>query len=80
MSAQASFTRLAADDGRGALVTVVAGEPLGAKLLVGADGSREGTLGSDAADAAALAAAEELMSAIRVRSSPPPSAFRMPTR
>jgi len=65
MSAQAAFTRLAADDGRGALVTVVAGEPLGAKLLVGADGSREGTLGSDAADAAALAAAEELMWADR---------------
>ena len=59
MSVQAQFTRLAAEDGRGALVTVVAGEPLGAKLLVRADGSREGDLGE--ASEAAVAAAEELM-------------------
>ena len=65
MSAQAAFTRLAVEDARGALVTVVAGEPLGAKLLVRPDGSREGTLGSVGADATALAAAEELIWADR---------------
>jgi xanthine dehydrogenase accessory factor len=59
VSAQSEFTRLAAEDGRGALVTVVAGEPLGAKLLVRADGTTEGDLGE--ASSAALAAAEELM-------------------
>ena len=59
MSAQSEFTRLAAEDGRGALVTVVAGEPLGAKLLIRADGSREGDLGETTE--AAVAAGEELM-------------------
>jgi len=59
VSAQSEFTRLAAEDGRGALITVVAGEPLGAKLLVRADGSREGDLGE--AGEVAVAAAEELM-------------------
>ena len=45
---------------RGALVTVVQGEGLGAKLLVTADGA-EGTLGEAALDAEAIALARELL-------------------
>ena len=47
MSLQSEFARIAATDGRAALVTVISGAELGAKLLVRADGSSEGTLGSD---------------------------------
>jgi xanthine dehydrogenase accessory factor len=50
---------------RAALVTVVAGEPLGARLLVRPDQSVDGTLGDPELDAAALAFAEELMWAER---------------
>jgi xanthine dehydrogenase accessory factor len=46
---------------RAALVTVVSGDHLGAKLLVRADGRSEGTLGDPELDAQALAAGEELM-------------------
>jgi xanthine dehydrogenase accessory factor len=46
---------------RAALVTVVSGENLGAKLLVRADGRSEGTLGDPELDAQAIAAGEELM-------------------
>jgi xanthine dehydrogenase accessory factor len=63
--AQEGFERLAAEDGRGALVTAVEGGLPGARLLVRADGSREGSLGSEALDAAATGAAEELMWADR---------------
>ena len=65
MSLQSEFTELARDGGRGALVTVVAGDGAGAKLLVRADGAVEGTLGERSLDAAALAHAEELMWAER---------------
>jgi xanthine dehydrogenase accessory factor len=61
VSLQSEFARIAATDGRAALVTVIAGSELGAKLLVRADGSREGTLGSDELDRAGLSAAEELL-------------------
>jgi xanthine dehydrogenase accessory factor len=61
MSLQSEFARAE----RAALVTVVAGEAVGAKLLVRADGRSEGTLGDEARDAAAIAAAEELMWAER---------------
>lgn len=65
MSAQGAFAGLARDGGRGALVTVVEGEGLGRRLLLAADGRREGSLGSPELDAAAVAAAEELMWAER---------------
>jgi len=62
---QGEFARVAAEDGRAALVSVVAGGPLGAKLLVLADGSAGGGLGDPELDREATAAAEELMWAER---------------
>ena len=59
---QAEFGRIAAADGRAALVTVVAGEgEVGAKLLLREDGSTEGSLGSPTLDEAAVEAARELI-------------------
>ncbi len=65
MSVQSEFARIAAEDGRAALVTVIAGGEVGAKLLVRADGSTEGALGSDELDQAGIEAAEELLWAER---------------
>ena len=65
MSLQSEFAGIAATDGRAALVTVISGSELGAKLLVRADGSSEGSLGSDELDRAGLSAAEELLWAER---------------
>jgi len=65
VTAQGEFARIAAEDGRAALVSVIAGEALGAKLLVQADGHTSGGLGDPELDRAALAAAEELMWAER---------------
>ena len=65
MTPQGEFARVAAEDGRAALVTVVAGDSLGAKLLVLADGSASGGLGDPGLDGEATAAAEELMWAER---------------
>jgi xanthine dehydrogenase accessory factor len=62
---QFEFAQIAAKDGRAALVTVIAGGQLGAKLLVRADGSTEGSLGSAELDREGLAAAEELLWAER---------------
>jgi xanthine dehydrogenase accessory factor len=62
---QGEFARIAADDGRAALVSVIAGGDTGAKLLVQADGNTSGGLGDPSLDSAALAAAEELMWAER---------------
>jgi xanthine dehydrogenase accessory factor len=61
VSAQGEFARIAADDGRAALVTVIDGGEAGAKLLVRADGTTAGGLGDADLDSAALEAAEELM-------------------
>ncbi|MEA2421670.1 MAG: xanthine dehydrogenase accessory factor, partial [Thermoleophilaceae bacterium] len=61
MSLQSAFAR--AD--RAALVTVVAGGPVGSRLLVTADGRNDGSLGDARLDAAAMALAEELMWAER---------------
>jgi xanthine dehydrogenase accessory factor len=58
---QGEFAGIAAEGGRAALVSVVAGGEVGAKLLVRPDGSTSGGLGADHLDAAAVAAAEELM-------------------
>lgn len=65
MSLQSEFAGIAATDGRAALVTVIAGGELGAKLLVRADGSTEGGLGSAELDRAGVSAAEELIWAER---------------
>jgi xanthine dehydrogenase accessory factor len=62
---QGEFGRIAADGGRAALVGVVAGPGLGAKLLVRADGTTSGSLGGPELDSEAIAAAEELMWAER---------------
>lgn len=61
MSTQGSFARIARDDGRAALVTAVSGPHAGGRLLVRADGEREGTLGDEALDARAVAHANELI-------------------
>jgi xanthine dehydrogenase accessory factor len=61
VSEQAAFTELARTGGRGALVTVLEGAQPGAKLLVHADGTRSGSLGSAALDEAAAVHADELM-------------------
>ena len=65
MSEQSEFARVAGEDGRAALVTVIAGAGLGRKLLVEQDGTVQGGLGSPEADRVALDAAEELMWAER---------------
>ena len=65
MSLLSEFARIAAGDGRAALVTVIAGGDVGAKLLVRADGSTEGTLGAEELDRAGTEAAEELLWAER---------------
>jgi xanthine dehydrogenase accessory factor len=65
LSEHSEFARIAAEDGRAALVTVIAGQDTGAKLLVQADGSTQGSLGAGELDAAAAAAAEELLWAER---------------
>ena len=61
MTRQGEFARIAAADGRAALVSVLAGGRPGAKLLVRADGTTSGGLGDAALDREAVAAAEELM-------------------
>jgi xanthine dehydrogenase accessory factor len=65
VSAQGEFARIAADDGRAALVTVVEGGEAGAKLLVRPDGTTDGGLGDPDLDRAAVEAAEDLMWAER---------------
>jgi xanthine dehydrogenase accessory factor len=65
MTSFGDFAAIAAEDGRAALVTVVQGGGLGAKLLVRMDGATSGGLGDAALDAAAVEAAEELMWAER---------------
>ena len=65
MSAQGEFARIAAEDGRAALVTAIEGPESGAKLLVQADGMTDGGLGNATLDSAAVAAADELMWAER---------------
>jgi xanthine dehydrogenase accessory factor len=61
VSEQSEFTDLARSGARGALVTVLEGANPGAKMLVHADGSRAGTLGTDALDNAGALAADDLM-------------------
>jgi xanthine dehydrogenase accessory factor len=61
VSAAGEFTELARRGGRGALVTVLSGPAAGGKLLVGADGSRSGSLGDEALEDVAARHADELM-------------------
>ncbi|MEA2420561.1 MAG: xanthine dehydrogenase accessory factor [Thermoleophilaceae bacterium] len=65
MTPQGEFARIAEGDGRAALVSVIAGGPLDAKLLVRPDGTTSGGLGDAELDAVGTAAAEELMWAER---------------
>jgi xanthine dehydrogenase accessory factor len=65
VTAQGEFAQIAEADGRAALVTVVAGANLGAKLLVRDDGGVSGSLGDAALEREAVAAADELMWAER---------------
>ncbi|MBA3263715.1 MAG: XdhC family protein [Thermoleophilaceae bacterium] len=65
MTPQGEFARIAAEDGRAALVSVVAGGRSGAKLLIQPDGGTSGGLGDAELDREATAAAEELMWAER---------------
>jgi xanthine dehydrogenase accessory factor len=65
LSAHSEFARIAATDGRAALVTVIAGRDLGSKLLIQADGSTQGGLGDPELDRAGVEAAEELLWAER---------------
>jgi xanthine dehydrogenase accessory factor len=62
---QGEFARIAEEDGRAALVSVVAGAKLGAKLLVKADGGISGGLDDPELEREAVAAADELMWAER---------------
>jgi len=61
MSVQAAFAEVARQDGRAALVTVLRGSHAGARMLVRADGGREGSLGDAELEAQAIADADELM-------------------
>lgn len=69
MSLQSEFAEAAREGGRAALVTVVraddGGPPVGARMLVQADGEAKGSLGDEQLDRAAVAQAEELMWAER---------------
>jgi xanthine dehydrogenase accessory factor len=65
VSLQSEFAEIAAMDGRAALVTVIAGDDIGAKLLVRADGSADGGLGTPELDRMGVEAAEELLWAER---------------
>jgi xanthine dehydrogenase accessory factor len=62
---QGEFARVAADDGRAALVSVIAGGQTGAKLFVHPDGTTSGELGDAELEREAIAAADELMWAER---------------
>jgi xanthine dehydrogenase accessory factor len=61
VSAQSAFAEVARDDGRAALVTVVSGPHAGQRLLVRADGTRDGSLGDAELESEAVDAANELM-------------------
>jgi xanthine dehydrogenase accessory factor len=69
-SIQGEFASIARELGRGALVTVIRGENLGARMLVRVDGSTEGSLGSDELDRVGVSQADELMWAERSEAVP----------
>ncbi|MDQ6608113.1 MAG: XdhC/CoxI family protein [Actinomycetota bacterium] len=61
MSVQSAFARLAREGGRAAMVTAVRGPQAGRRMLVRADGEREGGLGDPQLDQQVAADAQELM-------------------
>jgi xanthine dehydrogenase accessory factor len=61
VSAQSAFAEVAREDGRAALITVVAGPHAGERLMVSADGSQVGSIGDPELEAEALDGANELM-------------------
>ena len=65
LTPQGQFAQLARDLDRGALVTIMRGPNLGARLLVRTDGSTDGTLGDPELDRVAATHADELMWAER---------------
>ena len=65
LTPQGQFAQLARDLDRGALVTIMRGPNLGARMLVRTDGSTDGTLGDPALDRVAAVHADELMWAER---------------
>jgi xanthine dehydrogenase accessory factor len=65
VSAQGAFLRTAREGGRAALVTVVRGPLAGSRMLIAADGGREGGLGEPELEGRAVAGADELMWAER---------------
>lgn len=65
MTPEGEFAQIAGQGGRAAVVTVVEGGGLGAKLLVREDGTTAGGLGAAELDAAGAEAATELMWAER---------------
>ena len=64
-SIQGEYASIARELGRGAMVTVIRGANLGARMLVRVDGSTEGSLGSDELDRVGASQADELMWAER---------------
>jgi xanthine dehydrogenase accessory factor len=65
LTTQGEFASIARSLGRGALVTVMRGPNLGARMLVRVDGSTEGSLGDPELERVAAAHADELMWAER---------------
>jgi xanthine dehydrogenase accessory factor len=65
VSAQSAFAEAAREDGRAALITVVAGPQAGERLMVRADGGQEGSISDPELEAEAIAGANELMWAER---------------
>jgi len=65
MTPQGRFAEIAREIGRAALITVIEGPRLGAKMLVLPGGAREGTLGSPEVDDEGARLADELMWAER---------------
>jgi xanthine dehydrogenase accessory factor len=65
LSLQGEFASIARELGRGALVTVMRGPNLGARMLVRVDGTTAGSLGDSELDRTAAAWADELMWAER---------------
>jgi xanthine dehydrogenase accessory factor len=61
LTPQGQFAELARSEGRGALVTIMRGPNLGARMLVRTDGSTEGSLGDEVLESTAAAHADELM-------------------
>ena len=67
LTPQGQFAQLARDLDRGALVTIMRGPNLGARMLVRTDGSTDGTLGDPALDRVAATHADERVDVVHAR-------------